>query len=50
MVLRAALGTGKAMGIELTIYNPRLDADGTAGRRLAEVFAGALGTSAPLAP
>ncbi|KGM35748.1 arginase family protein [Inquilinus limosus] len=45
--LRVALASGKAAGIEITIYNPRLDKDGSAGRGLAEVLAAALGTAAP---
>ena len=46
-VLRVALGTGKAVGLEVTIYNPRLDPTGAAGRGLAQVLADALGTRAP---
>lgn len=45
--LRAALASGKAVGLELTIYNPRLDEDGSAGRGLAGMLAAALGTAAP---
>lgn len=45
--LRIALASGKAAGIEITIYNPRLDEDGSAGRGLADVLAAALGTAAP---
>ena len=45
--LRVALASGKAVGIEVTIYNPRLDEDGSAGRGLVNVLAAALGTSAP---
>ncbi|RXT25218.1 arginase [Rhizobium leguminosarum] len=44
--LRVALASGKAVGIEITIYNPRLDEDGSAGRGLADVLAAALGTAA----
>jgi arginase len=33
-VLRIALGSERAMGIEVTIYNPKLDRDGTSGRGL----------------
>jgi arginase len=36
-VLRAALRSGKAVGIEVTIYNPNLDPDGSAGRGLADL-------------
>lgn len=45
--LRVALASGKAVGIEVTIYNPRLDEDGKAGRGLINVIATALGTAAP---
>jgi arginase len=44
--LRIAMASGKAVGIEVAIYNPRLDKDGTAGRGLAHVLAAALGTAA----
>ncbi|WP_117194461.1 arginase family protein [Rhizobium terrae] len=47
MVVRTAIASGKAVGIEFTIYNPRLDEDGSAGRGLADVLAAALGTAAP---
>jgi arginase len=46
MALRIAMASGKAVGIEVTIYNPRLDEDGSAGRGLADVLAAALGTAA----
>lgn len=45
-VLRAALASGKAVGMEVTIYNPALDADGAAGRALADLLAAALGPAA----
>lgn len=45
--LRLALASGRAVGVEVTVYNPRLDRDGEAGRRLANVLIDALGTSAP---
>lgn len=45
--LRIALASHKAVGIEITIYNPRLDEDGSAGRGLTDVLAAALGTAAP---
>ena len=44
--LEIAMASGKAMGIEVTVYNPNLDKDGEAGRKLARVLADALGTSA----
>ena len=46
-ILRQALASGRAVGLEVTIYNPALDEDGTAGRELTNVLVGALGTSAP---
>jgi len=33
-ILRMALGTPKAVGVEVTIFNPRLDEDGTIARSL----------------
>ena len=45
--LRIILASGKAVGLEVAIYNPRLDEDGRAGRGLADVLATALGTAAP---
>jgi arginase len=45
--LQIALASGKAAGLEVAIYNPRLDEDGSAGRGLADVLAAALGTAAP---
>lgn len=44
--LQIALSSGKAVGLEITIYNPRLDEDGSAGRGLADLLAAALGTAA----
>jgi arginase len=41
-VLATALASERALGIELTIYNPALDRDGAAGRALADVVVGAL--------
>ena len=37
-VLQAALASGRAVGIEITIYNPSLDADGSSGRELARTL------------
>jgi arginase len=45
--LRIILASGKAVGLEVAIYNPRLDQDGSAGRGLADALAVALGTAAP---
>jgi arginase len=40
--LRVALASERAMGLEVAIYNPRLDADRSAGRGLVDVLATAL--------
>ena len=45
-VLRIALETGHAVGLEIAIYNPRLDEDGSAGRALVGVLKEALGGTA----
>jgi arginase len=42
MALRIAMGSSKAVGLEVTIYNPRLDEDGSAGHGLSEVLVAAL--------
>jgi arginase len=42
-VLAIALVSRKVVGLEVTIYNPALDQDGTAGRGLADCLARALG-------
>jgi arginase len=41
-VLEIALDSGKAMGLEVTVYNPDLDSDGRAGELLTDVLADAL--------
>jgi arginase len=41
-VLRAVVGGGRLAGIEVTIYNPALDADGAAGRILTEALVAGL--------
>jgi arginase len=41
-VLETALASGRAVGIEITIYNPSLDADGSSGRELAHTLIAAL--------
>lgn len=46
-ILGLAMASGRAVGLEVTIYNPSLDEDGSAGRRLTDVLADALGTAAP---
>jgi arginase len=45
VALRIAMASGKAVGLEVTIYNPGLDADGNAGRGLADGLAAALATT-----
>ena len=40
--LQIALSSGKAVGIELAIYDPQLDSDGQAGRGLVDCVARAL--------
>jgi arginase len=47
VTLRTALASGRALGLEITIYNPSLDPDGEAGRLLADLVASALGRCAP---
>ena len=46
-ILRVALASGRAVGMEVTIYNPTLDENGKAGRELTNVLVTALGTFAP---
>lgn len=41
-VLRTALASDEAVGLEVAIYNPRLDPDGRAGRGLTDVLVSAL--------
>jgi arginase len=43
LILRAAMRSGRAAGLEITIYNPRLDKDGSAGRGLSETIGKNLG-------
>jgi arginase len=38
-VLRIALANEKAVGVEIAVYNPTLDDDGSAGRALVERLA-----------
>jgi arginase len=47
--LRIALTSGNAVGLEVAIYNPSLDEDGSAGRALARVLKEALHAAAPSA-
>jgi arginase len=44
-VLRHALDSGRAVGLEVTIYNPSLDPEGRAGQRLADLLARVLSGS-----
>jgi arginase len=44
-VLTIALDSGRAMGLEVTVYNPSLDADGRAGKVLADLLARVLSRS-----
>ena len=37
-ILGMALGTPKAVGVEVTIFNPRLDHDGTIARSLVDAL------------
>jgi arginase len=48
--LQIALGSGKVVGFEITIYNPNLDPDGSAGRSLTNMLSAAFGSHAPTAP
>jgi arginase len=41
-LLRAALETGRAIGLEVTIYNPKLDPDGSGARGLVQVIGNAM--------
>ncbi len=40
-VLRIAIESGRAVGLEVTIYNPKLDASGAGARGLTDVICGA---------
>ncbi|MEU3853707.1 arginase family protein [Streptomyces sp. NPDC029554] len=42
-ILRTVLASGTAVGLDVAIFNPRLDPDGTLTRRLADCLAGAFG-------
>ena len=41
-ILRIALASGRAVGFEITIYNPSLDPKGTAGATLTDILAAVL--------
>lgn len=42
LVLRRAMASGRAVGLEVTIYNPALDSEGRAGKMLADLLVSAL--------
>jgi len=42
IILRAALGSGRAVGLEVTIYDPTLDTDGSAGRSFVDMLVSAM--------
>ena len=44
--IRIALASGKAVGLEIAIYNPELDRDGAAGRGLVDCLVRSLGGAA----
>jgi arginase len=46
-IVSAALATGKAVGLELTIFNPALDADGALAHKLVDMLGAGLTASAP---
>lgn len=46
-ILRTALACGRVAGIEITIFNPRLDSDGDIARALVDALAGALTAAQP---
>ncbi|HYD00439.1 MAG TPA: arginase family protein [Phycisphaerales bacterium] len=41
-VLRACMASGRAVGMDITVFNPRLDRDGSIARKLVETVAHAL--------
>jgi arginase len=43
-ILDVALASGQVVGLEVTIYNPNLDADGTAGQGLTDALVATLGS------
>jgi arginase len=46
LVLRRAIASGRAVGLEITVYNPALDTGGRSGKLLADLLVGALTTEA----
>ncbi len=47
IVLQVAIATGRVAGIDITIFNPKLDADGAIAREFVDVLAKALASSPP---
>ena len=45
LIVRAALATGKAVGLEFTIFNPALDPDGALTRALVDMLVAGLNVS-----
>ena len=45
--LQIAMSSGRAVGFEITVYDPSLDKDGSSGRGLVDTLSAALGFSAP---
>lgn len=45
--LQIAMSSGRAVGFEITVYDPGLDKDGSSGRGLVDTLSAALGSSAP---
>jgi arginase len=43
-ILRTTVASGKALGIDVTIFNPKLDEDGAIARRLVKVLGDGLVT------
>jgi arginase len=37
-ILRTAVASGKALGIDVTVFNPKLDADGAIARRFVKAL------------
>ena len=49
-VIRAAMTTGRVVGLEVTIFNPALDTDGSIAPALVSCLVGALTGAPPTAP
>ena len=46
-ILRGAIASGEALGIDVTIFNPKLDADGAIAQRFVEALGDGLDAPAP---